>query len=465
MNAIKKVVASASSMAFINHDGLVETWQQAMKFAGKDGRLATMPDIVAARLAADDGDGPWDIYYTTLTAEYYGISKSGKRILIIAHGIGPMSTLDGVLKAYSWEYKDKTRQNRGGRITQEEFLDLEAGKYGAVEIIGLEEYCQRYKFPFRQILKLSEALTDPVLKARLGSRAEEYIQAHAKHSRLFHREKAGVGADDQYLSAYVVENKFHDNGCRNIHFQHIVDGAMDSNPFIISVNGPNNCCYFFGTEHGFRKIEDGYAIAHLISTGRYSNTHHEGNSSLTLDVGCHEWNNGTRLVGIKNTANDVEVKIKTGPNAHDLLRKHWRDLLMPIFPLDIAPIGFRALVKIDEQLFTQYPKMGAGMDTHEPEYVVKSIEEIGEPVLFRTEIVGYHGFFKFDTKDVQAIAPPTANAYFFVSETQNEWMDGNPTHQTAMVQFYRIEADISKRLIRADQLSHDYDKMMALLEK
>ena len=105
------------------------------------------------------------------------------------------------------------------------------------------------------------------------------------------------------------------------------------------------------------------------------------------------------------------------------------------------------------------------MDTWEPEYVVTSAKEIGEPVLFRTTVGGYHGFFKFAANEVKTIAPPNANAYCFVSEPQNEWHDGNPTHQTCMVQFYHIEADTTKRMRRSEQLAHDYEMMMKLVEK
>lgn len=120
-------------------------------------------------------------------------------------------------------------------------------------------------------------------------------------------------------------------------------------------------------------------------------------------------------------------------------------------------------MKVGEQWFTQYPKKGARMDTWEPEYVVNSAKKVGKPITFRTTVGGYHGFFKFATNEVKAIAPSTANAYYFVSEPQNEWHDGNPTHQTCMVQFYQIEVDSTKRMRRSEQLAHDYETMMKLV--
>lgn len=451
-----KTKLSEGAMVFYHQDGLVAAYQQAMRFAGKGGRLATMIDIVAARLETKPGDTPWETYFTTITAEYCGISKNGNRILIVAHGIGPMSTLDGIQRAYSWEYKDKSRSHRGGRITQQEFWDLEAGKFGEVSIIDLDDYCRRYRYPFIQVLRSSEAMTDPVLKARFGPQAEQYLEIHTAAARVWHREQAGLDPENKY------NLPDHDQFLDRRRSQHLRDGADDSDPYIIKVGDAANCCYTFGMEHGHRTIEEGYAITHLISTGRLCHLCHEGNESLTLDVSCHEWGDGVRVVGIK-AGSSVRSGLHRGPDVHKLLQKYWLDLLMPVEqPEDI---GFRGLVQINKQWFTQYPKVGARMDTWEPEYVVTSMKKVGEPVLFRTTVGGYHGFFKFGVNEVQAIASSDANAYSFVSDPENEWHDGNPTHQTCMVQFYHIEADSTKRMMRSEQLARDYEKLMSLLAK
>lgn len=442
----------AHAMEFYHQDGLPAAWQQAMKFAGKGGRLATMPDIVAARLETKPGEMPWETYFTTLTAEYLGFSKNGNRILIVAHGVGPMSTLDGVQKVYSWEYKDKERNRRGGRITAQEFLDLEAGKFGEVDIVDFEPYCRRYEYPFLQTLRVSQAMTDPVLKARFGPQAEQYVQVHAAVARMWHREQAGLDPENKYN----LPN--HDQFLDRRRSQHLRDGAEGSDPFIIKLECAANCCYTFGPRHGHRPIEDGYAIAHLISTGTLCHLHHEGNESLTNDVSCHEWWNGVRVVGIK-AGGSIRSGLNKGPDAYELLRKNWRDLLVPAKKQ--KEVGFCALVQIGKQWFTQYPKVGERMDTWEPEHVVTSANKVGKPVLFRTTSGGSGVFFKFGVNEVKAIAPSNANAYFFVGEPTPE----GSAHHVCMVQFYRIEADTSKRLVRADKLAHDYDTMMELVAK
>jgi hypothetical protein len=367
--------------------------------------------------------------------------------------------LDGILKAYSWEFKDKTRRRDGGRITQQEFWDLEAGVYGKVDIIDYVEYCRRYEYPFIEILFTSAALTDPVLKARLGSRAEEYILAHTAYARAWHRVQAGI---KEPVKAYSFKDTlkviFSEDVFSDREFEHVLNGADDSDPFIIKVGDASNCSYY-GSNFWRRPPDEGYAFAHLVSTGRLCNVHHDGEESLVLDVGLHEWWNGARLVGIKSGA-DCKTGLDSGPDVYELTQKYWQELLIPIFPPDIKPVGFRHLIKIGEQWFTRCLKKGASMDSTEPEYVVTSMEKIGWPQNFLTEIGGHYALFKYDLKEVQAIAPPGANAYYFAGEPK--LARGDKCH-SAVVQFCRIKADATKRVMSVAELSHNYQKQMQLL--
>lgn len=442
----------AKAMAFYHQDGLTAAWQQAMKFAGEGGRLATTPDIVAARLESTPGDVPWETYFTTLSAEYFGYTRRGARVIIVAHGVGPMSTLDGIQQAYSWQYKDKTRTRRGGRITEREFWDLESGKYGAVSVIDFEKYLTRYEYPFIQTLRSCDALIDPVLMARLGWRAEEYVRAHTAHARRWHREQSCINPENRYKTP-KAEYDAYLNRRREAHAE-LGDGS--SSPWIIRLEDDMNCSYRYYV------LERGYAMAHLLATSGLCHQHDEHGEHLTNDVGLHGWSDGVRLVGIK-AGGETKAGISSGPNAYELLRRHWRDLLVPMKHPET--VGFRALVPIGKQWFTQYPKQGECMDTWEPEYVVTSKEEIGKPALFRTTVGGYYGFFQFGTNEVKSIAPPGANAYFFVGEPQIESNSGDPMHQICMTQFYRVTVDATKRLMRSDRLAHDYDMMMGLLAK
>ena len=227
---IEKSKPFAHAMAFCHQDGLPVAWKQALRFA----------DIITARLQTKPGDLSWENYFTTLTGEYYGLSQRGNPILIIAHGVGPLATLDGVLDAYGWEFKDKSRSRTGGRITQANLRDLEAGKFGAVEVVDYKAYVRRYKYPFIQTLRFSEALTDPVVKARFGPQSEQYLLAHANYACAWHRERAGQTANRYGLP--------HHSEFVSRHWaRHFADNL---NPFIIQVAGAANCSYF-GRDYRF----------------------------------------------------------------------------------------------------------------------------------------------------------------------------------------------------------------------
>jgi hypothetical protein len=109
-----------------------------------------------------------------------------------------MGTIDGIKQAYSHQYKDKSRDTRGGWITQAEFLKLESGHYGDVSIVELQTILDRYEYPFIQILRESEALSDPLLIARLGPKAAEYIALHAEVARQWHKAQYGFEEENRH---------------------------------------------------------------------------------------------------------------------------------------------------------------------------------------------------------------------------------------------------------------------------
>jgi hypothetical protein len=138
MELIVMSEASQRPVAFYHRDGLVGAWNHAAKYAGKDGHIATLPELVELRVRAETGvqGSPWGTWYTSSSAEYVGVGADGRIKIIVAHGVGPMATIDGIKAAYKWEYSDrKERRRRGGRITAQQFLDLEAGKYDEVNVV------------------------------------------------------------------------------------------------------------------------------------------------------------------------------------------------------------------------------------------------------------------------------------------------------------------------------------------
>lgn len=425
---------AVGSMAFYHEKGFVPAFRQASKFAGKSGHIGIMPDVVTARLANApykepglidvSNRSPWDRYYTTLTAEYFGV-LGGRASIIVAHGIGPMSTLQGVLDAYRYEFDDKSRNNRGGRISQAEFEKLARGEYGDVSIIDFEEYRNlfgegHYRCPdgYR---RASDASRDPLLIARLGPQAHEYIACHAALARKYYQKERGITVED---------------------------------PYILRVEGPNNLPYWC------RDVEPGLAFAHLTSINSISIIHQGGKAQpmWACDVSPHEWGNGVRLFGVRAESNGTIVD---GPDARKLLRKHWQDLFESS-GLDRAPDGILVLMQMpDKTWFTQVPKKGARADTYEPEFRVVSIEKAGGLERFYTESNYPVPIFRYDIREAQAVLPQGANAYALVGDPART--GGAGSKETCLVQGYRIEIDHTKRLVRQDALANDYDRMMQLL--
>jgi hypothetical protein len=427
-------------MAFYNPNGFVPAFKQAKSFAGKDGHVATLPDIVEARLVTTPGEAPWENYFTTMSAEYVGLSRAGNPIAIVAHGIGPMATLDGVLAVYSHEFNDKGRNHRGGHIPQEVFLKLESGHFGEVSVVDLVATWNRRPYQFsNHAITRKEISEEPLWQARLGAKWLEYCRRHESIADAWYEER---GEKTLFL------------------------------PCIIAMDDASNCSY--STRQMFDHwmgATPGTAIAHLLSIGHLAHAVHEyyesdygkreQRYSLACDVSCHEWWNGVRLLGIKYGA---AIRVHPGlPDYVELvktqLEKLWR--MNPKGARETT-CGFWHLVKIGTQFFTDYPKQGERMDNYEPEFLVTKIQRVGEPRQFRTTIGGYHGFFKYGTDEVQHITPAEANAYT-VGDVKIECKGGNPTHHVADVTFYGVEVDTTRRLIRMGDIYHDFDLMMSLV--
>ncbi len=435
------------AVGFHHPDGFVPAYKQAGRFAGKEGRIATMPDIINARLHNNTDTAPWGMYFTTMSAEYFGQSRAGNKILIVAHGTGPLATLSGVLAAYAHEYTDKNRDKRGGRISQEEFWKLESGQYGNVSVIDFDGVCSRYTYPFLETLRASQALREPLVAARLGPNAEEYITQHADHARKWHAEQSGFDPENRYQLPH------HADYCVRRKKQHSLAAGLHSDPYIIRMEDASNCGYTY------YPLEPGLAMAHLLSTGGLVNLHHDGgNESLVNDVSCHEWWCGLRLLAVRGMG-PVTTIHPGNYNLSGLMAKHWQELMRPV-KNPPPESGFYHLVQFGGKYFTEYPKKGERLDTGEPQFLVTEMQPVnGGPREFRTIIGGHPVFAKYGINEVQHIAPPQANAYTLPGE-----FTINGKYHVSPVQFFKVRVDTTKRLLRSKEVMADYETLMSLLD-
>jgi|GEM_PF-1680177 len=195
---------------------------------GLDSRYATIPDIVDALLSNNPENCAWEVpYFTTLSAEYAGLSRTGIPLIVVAHGIGPMSSplkvrvfYDGASNRMAYKERafwkktlaespscyDKDedviqwRAYNTERIKclpqnpqfQKEFWKLCDGEYGEVSIVEMRSLMQIIRFSNDLEWAFDDAQNNPLMRAHLGSRAEELL------SRIQHL--AGEEDEDIILS-------------------------------------------------------------------------------------------------------------------------------------------------------------------------------------------------------------------------------------------------------------------------
>lgn len=161
--------SSAGRMFF--HKDLLKAYQLADRYSGRNGKVATIPDIIEAKIAVDESDSLWKKSLNTTSGEFYGLSKGGTPIVIVAHGI------DHILQDSSTMGRPKEYHPWDGhqiQLTQGEFQRLEEGVDCPVKVIPHSTVANMKKSP-GLMLSYEEASEDPLLLARLGPKALEFL--------------------------------------------------------------------------------------------------------------------------------------------------------------------------------------------------------------------------------------------------------------------------------------------------
>lgn len=293
------------AMGFFQDGNLAKAAAQALRFAGDDGRLGTMLDVVDARLATTLGSNAWERYWTTDSWEFRGRSRGGVELLAVHHGGGPLGTPEGMAEIYS----RSTREDVGARVPEKLFRDFLDGTFGPVEIVELRPYLKRYEYPFIGAITYGEAEEDPVVRARLGPRAMELLRKH--------RDLAYQWCDEQHI---------------------------ERSPYILNVESPSNCGY------PYHELPDQWAFAHALVIGQPMNLHHtedgphgprKGWRSLVVELGCHERGNGVRMFGIRSGGaldGDIVPEAKLSEKRRRRVREPKITVVDPTHPVDYASL-------------------------------------------------------------------------------------------------------------------------------
>lgn len=137
-------------------------------------------------------------------------------------------------------------------------------------------------------------MTDPIVRARLGKDAEDYVAKLIKMSRQWMAEQIGQYDDKpnwQSVSEYARSCNRKDGV-----FQHTLAGLRPH--YLLNIGG--------GSESYHRVLDrDRSPIcrAHLLDVGRLSQTYHSDDGALSLshNLGVSDWSGVFQFVGVRST--------------------------------------------------------------------------------------------------------------------------------------------------------------------
>lgn len=400
-----------AAVAFFHADGHAATQAVASAFAGPEGRLAAMPDILAARIRQPEGGTAWDYYYTTTSAEFVGRTPGGNAVAAVQHGVGPMAGAETAARIYADE---------GGHVAQEMFREILAGRLGEVTVVDLPQHLGEHEAVRRTCMTREEALASPLAMARLGPSAEAYLEALENLALRLHR---------------------------------LSDRAV-AHPRILQMSSS-----------GFDALAYGRTPrphARLLSIGQIVSLSMSGSGDVHLvsDLATHDWTDGTRFVGLRPGWREAPIRLAPGYRSI-LADPRTREMIL--VAADPKPVeGLRRIDRIgldaggNPEYAAREAKNGRALDG-EFEMPVSGVEWIGEQVGIRFEPAGYHGFFRYDVSDLAPFAPAGSNAYELID------VDLDGSDQVALIRFARVRFDAHRRYASENVVAADASRLMAAM--
>ncbi len=137
--------------------GIPVALKEALDYAGETGIVATMPELIKAKIKANKSHKFWQKWYTVQTEEDIGIDKKGtyvargKPVLLVVHG-GGLLTPTRIEQAY-----DEGLINNSAKYAEKEFNELLEGKLptgDVIKICTLDEIKRGIELPRRHAIAL-----------------------------------------------------------------------------------------------------------------------------------------------------------------------------------------------------------------------------------------------------------------------------------------------------------------------
>ena len=380
-------------------------------------RLATLEDLIEVRATSDES---WNRWYTTASTFWLGTSSQGEWLLVIAHHLGPLTTVERFeqWRKSGWNDEGSGRLAYGWKgslkIEQKEFEKLLKGEYGEVSVFPVGQHVEDMEVILSHSPKLSAVKENPILKALLGRSGDKFLDKHFQiSSARAKEERKQAGAEEKIIRMEIRDHC----GC-DMFFtweEDWVNLAIERNQWPEQpIGGPI-----------------------VLQAADYW-----GNNDLSVSttISCRPEKGGVKFVILTEQEGEGIYAIEADP----LL-----DLKKCSVPDTSKAPTFVSLRMKKGKFFVEYPKEGNGMDTGLPKHEVLSIEPIGEETSFQTDECLF--FLRYGIKEVKKVAPPEANAYLITGSVSPGKVVNVP------VQFYKVTFDSSKRILTPTELYNNFD--------
>jgi hypothetical protein len=106
--------------------------KRALEYAGENGFVASMPQLLHARVQADYDNIVWNTWFTSNTEESVVTTPQGNRVIVAVHGGGIFATPERIEKMHRASVARSSREGYtgqyAGKITHKEARDVLEGK-------------------------------------------------------------------------------------------------------------------------------------------------------------------------------------------------------------------------------------------------------------------------------------------------------------------------------------------------
>lgn len=385
----------------------ISAYDNAIAYAGDEGRVLTMPDLCLLRSKADIGDPLWGRHFTSSSSEFYGLSKGGVPVVAVLHGGGPLSDFD--VFAGSME--------QGCRVDAAVFMDVLDGKFGEVAVVDFATVTSERQYPFAP-LTAEQVLSNPLWVARMGGLdvASAYITRHAMVS----------------LAVREAEGDRHDGHAGLI----IRMEEAEERYTTIEERSRHELWY------APKMPNSGVAAAHLLVMGAAFRSGIGGIKGLhyVSSIGPLGRGDAMNFSAVASGEPERLVQLPSPMRLYDVLGK---GLLVPH---DRHDSGNSLFVIRGENDLSYACLASDEQDDGDFAHPISSFVEVGRTT-FRQEPLGYYGVFKYNVADVRSLVPAGANAFKF-----SNLRLASSDLQEADLTFYQVEVDETHRLPTSEDL-------------